>query len=125
MAVLGFQIFFILLIALSSLFGKSTRNWTILISIVFTIIAVFTSGLLILQFISIFIGYLISESILSKYDQEKIDSCLGSGCLWSFVIIIILIILSVVSNYWHSEEKSNTKQKIENDSTSVNYENIE
>jgi len=123
MAVLGFQIFFILLISLSSFFGKATRNWLVLISVIFTIFAVFTSGLMILQFISIFIGFLISENILSKYDKEKLDSCLGSGCLWIFGIILALIILSVISKYWHSDDKSDQEQKIEIDSTSINYEN--
>lgn len=111
MAVLGFQIFFILLIALSSFFGKSTRNWIILISVIFTIFAVFTSGLMIIQFISIFIGFLISESIFSRYNQEKLDNCLGAGCLWLFVIIIVLIILSLISNYWNSNDISTNKEK--------------
>jgi formate-dependent nitrite reductase membrane component NrfD len=81
MEVLGFQLFFLCLIILSVLFGRNARNWVVLLSVVFTLFAVFTSGLMILQLITIFLGYGISEKIYSSYDKRQIESCSGVGCV--------------------------------------------
>ena len=96
MEVLSYQLFFIIFISLSSLFGKTARNWVVILSVVFTFFAVFTSGLMIIQFISIGIGFLISESIGSKIENNKeaTDSCVGGGCIIIFIALIILFIYS-------------------------------
>ena len=90
MEVLSFQIFFIIFISLSSIFGRTARNWVVIISVVFTVFAIFTSGLMILQFLSIAIGFLISESIISKIEnnREVADGCAGFGCLIIFIVLI-------------------------------------
>jgi hypothetical protein len=115
MEVLSYQVFFIIFIALSSLFGRTARNWVVFISSIFTIFAVYTSGLMIIQFISIIIGFLISESILSKIgeNRESAEGCAGVGCL--VILIGVPIGLLFHSFFYESNDsKSTLKIKIEN-----------
>ncbi|WP_300435914.1 hypothetical protein [Christiangramia sp.] len=71
MAVLFYQIGIFLIIQISSLFGNSARNTAIGLISLFTLFQVFTSWLLALQFITIYISYEISKGLISKNSKSK------------------------------------------------------
>lgn len=71
MAVLFYQIGIFLAIQIASLFGKSARNTAILLISIFTILQVFMSWLLLLQFITIFISYNFSKRWLVEKLEPK------------------------------------------------------
>lgn len=145
MEVLSYQLFFILFIPFISLFGKTIRNWVVFISFAFTIFAIFTSGLMALQLVSISIGFLISESIISKMEENKeaTDSCVGVGCALVFVVFIVFYVLLFVKDIFFENkkdvkvkpktiieniktpEKDNTKPKTKNIYTQTNNNQIE
>lgn len=83
MLVLGFQIFFFILILISGLFGKKVRNFVVIGSLVFTVIMVFMTWLIILQFITIIFAYFITESYVENSEKklENLDKSFGGGCL--------------------------------------------
>lgn len=66
MAVLLYQIGILIAIQVSAFFGRGARNVAIGLISIFTLLQVFASWLMILQFATIFISYLISEGILDK-----------------------------------------------------------
>ena len=70
MLVLGFQIFFFILILISGLFGKKVRNFVVIGSLVFTVIMVFMTWLIILQFITIIFAYFITESYVENSEKK-------------------------------------------------------
>ncbi len=75
MGILIYQIGIFLAIQLSTFYGgKSTRNVAIILISIFTILQVYTNQLMILQFITIFISYLVSRNILGKSNGETIDT---------------------------------------------------
>jgi hypothetical protein len=75
MGILLYQIGIFIAIQLSTFYGgKSTRNVAIILITIFTLLQVFTSQLMILQFITIFISYLVSKNILGKSNGKIIDS---------------------------------------------------
>ncbi|MBW1618974.1 transposase, partial [Empedobacter falsenii] len=61
MTILAYQIIIFFIIQLSSFFGKKIRNIVIFLSIIFTIIEVFTTWLTLLQFVTIFVSYQVSK----------------------------------------------------------------
>lgn len=118
MEVLSYQLFFIIFISFSSLFGKTARNWVVILSVVFTFFAVFTSGLMILQFISIGVGFLVSERVISKIERNKeaTDNCIGGGCI---IIFIVLLITFIYFAFFDTKNyvKPKLKNNIENQKT--------
>jgi len=100
MLVLGFQIFFFILILISGLFGKKVRNFVVIGSLVFTVIMVFMTWLIILQFITIIFAYFITESYVENSEKklENLEKSFGGGCLTLIVVGgILMIVLKVVS----------------------------
>ncbi len=61
MSILAYQIIIFFIIQLSSFFGKKIRNIVIFLSIIYTIIEVFTTWLTLLQFVTIFVSYQVSK----------------------------------------------------------------
>lgn len=75
MGILLYQIGIFLAIQLSTFYGgRTSRNVAIILIAIFTILQVFTSQLMIFQFITIFISYLVSRNILGKSNGETIDT---------------------------------------------------
>lgn len=71
MAVLLYQIGIFLAIIIASTFGKKSRNTAVILISIFTLLQVFMSWLLLLQFFTIFIAYQISNSFLSKQTENS------------------------------------------------------
>ncbi|MGV8947702.1 MAG: hypothetical protein ACOH1N_14840 [Lutibacter sp.] len=69
MAVLLYQIGIFVAIQIAAMFGKKTRNTALVLISIFTILQVFMSWLLLLQFITIFISYMVSNKIF--FDEEE------------------------------------------------------
>jgi hypothetical protein len=108
MEVLIFQIGILLIIIICGFFGKSARNTATVLFLIFTVIMVFTSRLMIIQFITIGLAYLISNSIsgdrkklvpeyekLSQINSNKTSLSEKIGCLL-IILIAALAILSIV-----------------------------
>jgi hypothetical protein len=75
MGIIIYQIGIFFAIQISTFYGgKSTRNVAIILIAVFTILQVFTSQLMILQFFTIFISYLVSRNILGKSNGKIINT---------------------------------------------------
>lgn len=70
MAVLIYQIGIFLAIIIASTFGKKSRNTAVILISIFTLLQVFMSWLLLLQFFTIFIAYQISNSFLNKKNDN-------------------------------------------------------
>lgn len=70
MAVLLYQIGIFLAIIIATFFGKKARNTAIILISIFTLLQVFMSWLLLLQFFTIFIAYQFSNSILNKKNEN-------------------------------------------------------
>lgn len=66
MAVLLYQVGIFLAIIIASFFGKKSRNTAVILISIFTLLQVFMSWLLLLQFFTIFIAYQITNSLLNK-----------------------------------------------------------
>ncbi len=66
MGILIYQVGIFITIQIFAFFGKSSRNTAIVLISIFTLLQVFTSSLMIIQFITIFISYVFSNSILSE-----------------------------------------------------------
>ena len=71
MAVLFYQIGIFLAIIISATFGKKSRNTAVILISIFTILQVFMSWLLLLQFITIFIAYSFSNNIANSKTKKK------------------------------------------------------
>ncbi|TXD71262.1 hypothetical protein [Aequorivita antarctica] len=74
MAVFLYQIGIFLAIIIASSFGKKARNTAVILISIFTLLQVFMSWLLLLQFVTIFIAYIISNSFADKKTTNKIVS---------------------------------------------------
>ena len=105
MEVLGFQVLFFVVILVSGLFGRKARNFVVIASLIFTVIMVFMTWLIILQFVTIIVAYFITENYVesSKKKLDDIDKSYGSGCL-SLIVGggILLIILKLCSDNYKS-----------------------
>ncbi|MCR8667946.1 hypothetical protein NO995_09655 [Aestuariibaculum sp. M13] len=73
MEVLYFQVGIFLIIVIAGLFGNSSRNTATILAIIFTIAMVFTSQLMIVQFITIVISYIVSRSISKNSKDKNLD----------------------------------------------------
>ena len=71
MAVLLYQIGIFIAVQIAAVFGKSARNTALILITIFTLLQVFTSWLLILQLITIFISYQFSKRILSNNSSKS------------------------------------------------------
>ena len=77
MAVLLYQIGIFLAIIIASTFGKKSRNTALILISIFTLLQVFMSWLLLLQFFTIFISYQLSNSFLDrKKDNVQLPNSL-------------------------------------------------
>lgn len=74
MEVILYQLGIFFTIQIASIFGKSLRNFAILLICIFTIFQVFTSWLLILQFITIFFSYNFSNNLFFKKNEKDFKS---------------------------------------------------
>ena len=81
MAVLLYQIGIFFAIQIAAAFGKNSRNTAIVLISIFTILQVFMSWLLLLQFITIYISYNVSNNLFLKKTEKKIES---NKALYSF-----------------------------------------
>lgn len=66
MGIILYQIGIFIAIIISSFFGKSSRNIAVILISIFTILQVYTSSLMILQFVTIVFSFLISNKILKN-----------------------------------------------------------
>lgn len=133
MEVLGFQVFFFVIIVISGLFGKKPRNIVVVGSVIFTLLMVFMNWLIILQLLTISFAYLISENFVSNSNDKlnNLDKKYGKGCI---IFIVLFGVLSIVLKIIHSNVMENisvnkTNEKIKShdnfeiDTTSsINYE---
>lgn len=71
MTVLFYQIGIFIAIQIAANFGKNSRNTAIVLISIFTILQVFMSWLLILQFITIYISYIISNNFYFNNINDK------------------------------------------------------
>lgn len=70
MGIFLYQIGIFIAIQIAAAFGKSSRNVAIVLISIFTILQVYTSGLMILQFLTIIVSYYFSKSIVES-DKNK------------------------------------------------------
>lgn len=73
MGVISYQIGIFFAIQIAAFFGKSARNIAIALICIFTVAKIFTSWLMILQFVTVFISYLVSQEILGDKQQKPIS----------------------------------------------------
>lgn len=85
MGILSYQLFFLVVIILSSVAGRRARNIVVIASVVFTINMVFTMPLALLQLVTIAIAYSISESIINRCGDRAEEGESGCGC---FIFLI-------------------------------------
>ena len=74
MTIFLYQIGILIAILIASSFGKNSRNTSIVLISIFTILQVFMSWLLLLQFITIFISYVISNNIFFNDGESKLEA---------------------------------------------------
>lgn len=79
MGILFYQIGIFIAIQVAAFFGKSSRNIAIILISIFTLLQVYTSGLMILQFITIFVSYIVSKNIIGNNENttEKTNKKFG------------------------------------------------
>lgn len=71
MEVLAFQIVIFIIIMIAGFINNSTRNFAVALAVLFTIVMVFTNALMIIQFITILISFIISRSINNTKNSNK------------------------------------------------------
>jgi predicted membrane protein len=71
MEILLYQIGIFSAIIISSFFGKSSRNVAIILIAIFTMLQVYSSSLMVIQFLTIFIGYKVSKAFSTNKDENK------------------------------------------------------
>ncbi len=74
MEVFLYQVGIFFIIQITSIFGKNIRNFALLLICIFSIFQVFTSWLLILQFITIFFSYNFSNNLFFKKNEKDFKS---------------------------------------------------
>lgn len=122
MEVLLFQIGVFIVIFFVGAFGKKPRIYICIAIGIFTLFAVFTTGLAILQFITIFIAYSVSENLADPNSDD--GSYDFSGCFKTLLIIIIsLIAISFLIKTCSSKDDSSDKA-LQNDSVKSNNDNL-
>ena len=71
MAIFLYQIGIFIAILIASSFGKNSRNTSIVLISIFTLLQVFMSWLLLLQFLTIFISYIIANQIFFSENEKS------------------------------------------------------
>jgi hypothetical protein len=120
MEILIYQIIIASIILISGAFGKKARNVATIILCLFTLIEVFTLKLAILQFITIFIAFSISNSyaenknvskeefnyyVVDKKKDEKSESSFGGFS------IVFIIIISLFSTFYIFQKRREVKEE--------------
>lgn len=82
MAVLLYQIGIFLAIQIAAFFGKKSRNTAVILISIFTVLQVFMSWLLLLQFVTILIAYSISNNFITKEKPKRENK--ENNVLYSF-----------------------------------------
>jgi len=100
MKVLAFQIAILAIMLIFGSFGNAARNKTAILLVIFTIVMVFMSWLIILQLITIFAGYTLSQNLSDSNSKDGAYSL--RGCI--IIIGIIGIIVLIFSTYDNSEK---------------------
>ena len=100
MEVLGYQLFFLVAIILSSLLGRGARNIVVIVSILFTLIMVFTMPLASLQLFTIAIGFSLSEGIINRSETREREGESGWGCIIFIILIVIYAIIAIIDNVY-------------------------
>jgi dolichol kinase len=98
MEVLSYQLFFLVVVILSSLAGRGARNFVVIGSIVFTIIMVFTMPLALLQLFTIAIAYSISEGIVNRSEEREKQGESGCGCFIFLIVVGSLLYIAFGGN---------------------------
>lgn len=110
MEIIAFQVGIFVIIIFCGLLGNSTRNIVTILVILFTMVMVFTNGLMIIQFITIGVAFMVSKSIstsnetleISDYekyqrDQAKLNKTTLSEYIGlTFLAIFGLLFLGVI-----------------------------
>jgi ABC-type transport system involved in multi-copper enzyme maturation permease subunit len=71
MSIILYQIGILIAIIISASYGKSSRNVAIILISIFTILQVYFSSIMLLQFFTIFISYYISKAIFPEIKKLK------------------------------------------------------
>lgn len=94
MEVLIFQIAIFFIILISGYYGNYSRNIVTILLVIFTIVMVFTTKLMVIQFLTIGVAYFISTSSKSKTSQKSIspdkDEWSNGQTIGCFVFVILL-----------------------------------
>lgn len=116
MEVLIFQIGVFILIFIVGALGRKARIYICLALGVFTLFAVFKTGLAIIQFITIFIAYSVSNNLADRNSQD--GSYNFAGCFKTvLVLIFIAIILSFLMKTCSSDD---SRESTELDTRTIN-----
>lgn len=131
MHVLAYQVLIAIIIFISTFFGRFLRNITVLLLCLFTLFQVFTSWLVILQFITITISYFISESNSYLNDNKSKKRELNSTVIsqnknnYSIYYILLIVIVSIgYSAYVSLSKKSSSKSKLIQEKTNENTHTV-
>lgn len=123
MEIFIFQIAIIAVIFLSAFFGREVLNITVLIVSVFTLLAVFMTWLIILQFITIVISYFLAVPQINRQEQiterqfnyrqnnAESGSSNNSGCFSPLKLIMIALCIYFAYSVWSN--KNTTSKNIE------------
>lgn len=135
MEIFIFQIAVFAIIFLSAFFGREALNKTVLIVSVFTLLAVFMTWLIILQFITIVISYSLAvaqinrqeeiterQSNYRKYNPES-GSSNNSGCFSALKLIMIALCIYFAYSVWSNKNKTSKNIETEIVEQPQNYNN--
>lgn len=132
MEVLGYQLFFLVAIIISSLLGRGARNIVVIGSIVFTLIMVFKMPLALLQLFTIAIGFSLSEGIINRSEKRERGGESGWGCFIIIILIVIYAIIGIIDNVYFDGKKGkissyyyiDTRQKRTDNTKPLEYQCI-
>ncbi len=99
MAVLLYQIGIFLAIIIASNFGQKSRNTAVILIAIFTVLQVFVSWLLLLQFVTIFVAYHVSNSILSKNPNSNNNQLFDRFSEYGLSLDNPILLIDIASSY--------------------------
>ena len=135
MNVFLFQLGVFLTIVIASFFGRKTRNAVVILISIFTLVQVFMSWLLLLQFVTIFIAYMATDKdesatatkiegknyepgiiykTIKKTEEikEKANRGFDIGCGFLVVVIALFLIIALIYRLFTKPENINSGQII-------------
>lgn len=135
MNVLLFQLGIFITIVIASFFGKKTKDAVVVLISIFTLIQVFMSWLLLLQFITIFIAYMVTDkdesATVTKIEdknyepgifyktikkteevKEKANRGFDIGCGFLGVVVALFLIIALLYRLFTNPENINSAQII-------------